>query len=98
MSLLSTAWEPQLLKPAYSRACAPKQEKPPQREALAPQLESSLHSSEDPAQPKLKILINKNYFKISKKKKNRMSEVDRKKKKNVSEKRAVQLHANTGNI
>ena len=48
----------QLLKPAYPRACAQQQEKPPQWEAGAVQLESSpcslqleksLHSNEDPA-------------------------------------------------
>ena len=39
-------------------ACALQQEKPVQREALTPQLESSLRSNEDPAQPKvIKCLI-----------------------------------------
>ena len=40
LSLCFRAWEPQLLKPEHPRTHAP-QEKPPQREALAPQLESS---------------------------------------------------------
>ena len=53
---------PQMPKPASPRGRALQREKPPQR-ALAPQLESSLHSpqleesphgTEDPAQPKLK--------------------------------------------
>ena len=39
---------PQLQKSAHTRACAPQQEKPPQREAHTPQLESG---NEDPAQP-----------------------------------------------
>ena len=46
----SRACELQLLRPACPGACAP-QEKPLQREACTPQLESSLHSSEDPSQP-----------------------------------------------
>ena len=52
----------QLLKPMHPRAQAPQQEKPPQWEALPPQLESSphspqleesLHSKEDPAWSKI---------------------------------------------
>ena len=48
----------QLLKPTHPRACAQKQEKPPQWEASTPQLESgprspqlekSLHINKDPA-------------------------------------------------
>ena len=35
------------------RACAPQQEKPPQGEVGALQLEKSLSSSEDPARPKV---------------------------------------------
>ena len=46
----SRACELQLLRPACPGACAP-QETPLQREACTPQLESSLHSSEDPSQP-----------------------------------------------
>ena len=38
------AQEPQLLKPARPRACAPQREKPPQRETHALKLEHSLHS------------------------------------------------------
>ena len=45
------AFKLQLLKPMCPRACAP-QEKPLQGEAHAPQLEKSLCSNEDPAQPK----------------------------------------------
>ena len=53
----------QLLKPACPRAQAPQQEKPPQWEAHALHLESSLrchrekhtHSNEGPAQPKINI-------------------------------------------
>ena len=49
------ACELQLLKPECPGACAPQQERPPQREAHT-QLERSLHKataqSEDPAQPK----------------------------------------------
>ena len=41
--LLSTAREPQLLKPQCSGVRAPKQEKPLQKEAPAPQPESSCH-------------------------------------------------------
>ena len=61
LSLCSRAWEPQLPKISYSSAQAPQQEKPPQWEASAPQLESSpwllqlqksLHSNEDPAKRK----------------------------------------------
>ena len=50
-------WAPrrQLLKSAHSRACGPKQEKSPPQEAHTPPPEKSLHSSEDPAQPKTKI-------------------------------------------
>ena len=55
---------PQLRKPTHPRASAP-QEKPPQGEARAPQhspqLEKSLCSNDDPAQPKIKIKKN---FKI----------------------------------
>ena len=52
----------QLLKPTCPTARALQQEKPPQPEAQAlhlessphsPQLEKSLHSSEDPAQPEI---------------------------------------------
>ena len=35
---------PQLLKPAHPRTCVLQQEKPPQRKAQAPELESSLHA------------------------------------------------------
>ena len=63
LSLLSRAWEPQMRKPAHPGAHALQQKKPPQREAQAPQLESSphylqlekLHSNQDPARPKLNI-------------------------------------------
>ena len=44
---------PQLLKPAHPRACALQQGKPRQREAQAWQRERSLHSNEDPAEPKI---------------------------------------------
>ena len=40
LSLCSRAQEPQLLKPTQPRAYARRQEKPPQREAHAPQLEN----------------------------------------------------------
>ena len=40
----SRARQQQLLKPVCPRACDPKQEKPPQREIYALQLESSPHS------------------------------------------------------
>ena len=69
LSLCSRAGEPlllshvpQLLKPECPRACALKQEKPPQREThtpqpesspCGPQLEKSSHSNKDPAQPKV---------------------------------------------
>ena len=43
--------KPQLLKPARSRARGLRQGKPLQREAHAPQVKS-MHSNEDPAQPK----------------------------------------------
>ena len=58
LSLRSRAPEPQLLQPERSRACAVQQEKPPEWEVRAPQLESSpyspqlqesLCSNEDPA-------------------------------------------------
>ena len=58
----SRAWEPQPLGPVCSRACALQQEKPPQPGAHRPQLESSpcslqleksLCSNKDPAQPKV---------------------------------------------
>ena len=61
-ALSSRAWEPQPLKPTPPGACAGQQEKPGQWEALAserdrfphsPQLEKSLSSHEDPAQPKI---------------------------------------------
>ena len=42
-----------LLKPVIPRVQASQQEKPPQWEASAPKLESSLLSNEDPVQPKL---------------------------------------------
>ena len=51
LSLCSKALEPQLLKPEHPRACALKQEKPPQGETHAPQLEwSSLTSQGKPVQ------------------------------------------------
>ena len=55
---------PHLRQTARPRACALQQEKPPQWEAHAPQLESSLcllqleknpHGNQDPAQPKIKL-------------------------------------------
>ena len=58
----SWAWVPQLLKLVCPRAHAPRQEKPPQQEAHAPQLESSPRapklekspcSNQGPAQPKV---------------------------------------------
>ena len=58
--------EPQLLKPTHPRACSVQGEKPPWWEAHSPQLESSpcswqleksLHSGEDPAQPKINKII-----------------------------------------
>ena len=64
-SLGCTITEPMcrsLLKPVRPRARALQHEKPPQREACTlqldsslrlPQLEKSLHSSKDPAQPKI---------------------------------------------
>ena len=61
----------QPLKPSCSRACAPQREKPPQGEACRPQQRAApapckqrkpMHSSEDPAQPKINILI---FFKKS---------------------------------
>ena len=64
-SLCSRAQKTQRLKPEGPRVCAP-QEKPLQREAHAPQLESSpcspqlekgLCGIEDPAQPKLKLFF-----------------------------------------
>ena len=60
---------PGLLKPVHPRAHAPQQKRLPQWEAHAPQLgtgpachqpEKSLHSKEDPAQPKLNKYIFKN--------------------------------------
>ena len=57
------AQELQLLQSSGPRAHAPKQEKPPQRESPAPELESSPHSpqpekacaaNQEPAQPKTK--------------------------------------------
>ena len=44
LSLCSRAQEPQLLKSECPGACALQQEKPPQREAHTPRLESSPHS------------------------------------------------------
>ena len=44
LSLCSRAWEPQLLKLVHPRALAPQQKKPPQWEAVKPQLESSHHN------------------------------------------------------
>ena len=71
LNLCSGAQEPQLLKPAHSRASVPQQEKPRQREACTPHLESSALlatirerpecSSEDSVQPKI------NKWKIKKK-------------------------------
>ena len=61
-NLCSRAQEPQLWKAMHRIACAPQQEKPPQWEAHAPQLESSpcspqleksLHNNKD---PKIKFL------------------------------------------
>ena len=52
----SCAWEVQLLKPTCPGVCA-SQEKPPQWEAQAPQLEKSLSSKEYPAQPKINKII-----------------------------------------
>ena len=43
---------PWILEPTCPRACGLQQEKPPQWEARAPQLEKSLCSNEDPAEPK----------------------------------------------
>ena len=43
LSLCFSAWEPQLLKTKCPKAHALQQEKLPQREVQAPQLESSLH-------------------------------------------------------
>ena len=42
-SLCSRTWEPQLLRPMHPRVCALQQEKPLQKEARAPQSESSSH-------------------------------------------------------
>ena len=71
-SLYATTIEPVLWSPGAAtteahmpRACAQQQEKPPQWEALAlqlessprsPQLEERLHSNEDPAQPRINTL------------------------------------------
>ena len=44
---------PEIQKPARPRAYAPQQEKPPQWEIRASQLEKSLYTNEDPAQPKI---------------------------------------------
>ena len=72
LTLCSSAREPQLLKLACPRACALQQEKPPQCEAGAPQLESrpcslqpekSLHSIKDLAQPQINTYIILKYFK-----------------------------------
>ena len=55
------AHAPQLLKPGCSRACTPQQEKTPQWEACARQLEISPCSNQDPAQSKIifkKLIIN----------------------------------------
>ena len=62
LSLCSRAWEPQLLNPLLllltprrCRARAPQQEKPPQREAHALQLEKSPNSNTDSARPNKQI-------------------------------------------
>ena len=71
LSLHSGAHVLQPLKPSCSRACAPQREKPLQGEACRPQQRAApapckqrkpMHSSEDPAQPKINILI---FFKKS---------------------------------
>ena len=70
LTLCSSAREPQLLKLACPRACL-QQEKPPQCEAGAPQLESrpcslqpeeSLHSIKDQAQPQINTYLILKYF------------------------------------
>ena len=61
LRLCSGAWKPQLLKPAWPRARAPQQEKPPATRSLraatlvAPltATRESLCSNQDPAQPKI---------------------------------------------
>ena len=64
LRLCSRAWEPKLLK--NPTACAPQPEKPLQREALIPQLETRPHSPQlengprsnrDQAQPKINKYI-----------------------------------------
>ena len=64
---------PQLLKPEHHRAHALQQVKPPQREALTPQLEripsplqleKSPCSNEDPAQPKIITFLRKAQFSL----------------------------------
>ena len=55
LSLCSRAQEPQLLKPSCPRVRALYQEKPPQWEASAPQLEKPRDSDEDLMQPKIDI-------------------------------------------
>ena len=62
LSLCSRAGKPQPLKPSCTKACALQQEKPPQYDAQATQLEEPLLSSTrekpkqqpSPAQPKVK--------------------------------------------
>ena len=46
-------------EPHAPRACVPQQKKPPQRQSSprSPRLVKSLRRNEDPAQPKIKILI-----------------------------------------
>ena len=51
LGLCSRFREPQVLQPTSPRACTLQPGKPLQWEAWASQLESSPHSSEDPAQP-----------------------------------------------
>ena len=52
-SLCPRSWERQLLKPECPRACAPQQEKQLESGPHSLQLEKSLYSSKDPAQPRL---------------------------------------------
>jgi len=53
LSLCSRALELELLKPAWPKAHAQPQKKPPQWETYSVQLEKSPCSNEDPAQPKI---------------------------------------------
>ena len=66
MMLCSRVWEPQLLKLALPEAYAPQQENPlwweaptPELESspYSPQLEKSLHSHKDPAQPRINTFL-----------------------------------------